>query len=552
MVDPSEAAPAWEIFLGRLARIAARACRCPVSVVTLVDASGRHQLAACAGVEPGPEGFPMTFAGQVLAGGQLLARQMDGDVSLSLAGQPEATPVRFAAGLPIRDRHDRPVGTLCLFDTRPRTLSGEERFSLHDLAHLLAERLEERQGLLKAEAETAVLRAFYEDVLNELPVEVEVFDPAGRYVWANRAVAPEERLARMIGKTPLEYGRAFGLDDALYRQRHEWIMQVVETGEMGSVDETVLMPDGTVRHMLHVATPVRDAQGHVHAVIGYRIDQSEARRYQQELIAAKEQAEALSRLKSALLANMNHEVRTPLTSIIGFADILQQRTSGENREFAELIRKNGRRLMDTLNAVLDMAQLESGTMKLRPSFFELNAFLLEVAAGYRQDVERQGLWFRLELPDIPVHLFQDYMALQRALSHLLANATKFTSQGGVTLRSRAETGHVCIEIEDTGIGMQPAFLEQVFEAFRQESDGIGRHFDGMGLGLTITRSLLALMGGTIAVESEKGTGSCFRIHLPYQMPGQWVQLDRLDVVSAPHGDGAVPVRERLHEDQAGR
>ncbi|GIV61905.1 MAG: hypothetical protein KatS3mg044_0771 [Rhodothermaceae bacterium] len=544
--DPAEdhGGLSWDTFLGRLSRLAVRACGCPVAVITLVDDGGAHRIAAWAGMEPGDEAAIARLARRILEENRLVTWAGQ-ELASMLASMrlPQGAP-RFAVGRPIRDHQGRPMGTLCLLDTVERALSGEDRFVLHDLAHLIAERMEERRVMQEAERRAVSLRRFYEEVLNELPIEVEVLDAEARYVWANRAMATEDRLPQMIGKTALEYGRAFGLDEALYRQRHEYVRQVLDRGEMGSVEETVLMPDGSERHLLHVVLPVRGDDGQVERVIGYRLDQTEIKNYELRLVAAKEQAEALSRLKSALLANMNHEVRTPLTSIIGFADILRNYLGPDQRELVDLIRRNGLRLMDTLNAVLDMAQLESGVMRLRPSLFDLNDLVLEVVAPYRAEAEQRAIRLRVDLPGTSVSLFQDHLALTRVLHHLLSNAFKFTEQGEVRVEVSTDADRVRIGVVDTGIGIRAASFERIFEPFTQESEGMDRSFDGMGLGLAVARSLVRLMGGTIHVASEPEQGSRFVVEVPHRLGEAWVQLRDLNAHAGLtfSGDGAVASR----------
>ncbi len=237
--------------------------------------------------------------------------------------------------------------------------------------------------------------------------------------------------------------------------------------------------------------------------------------YREELIEAKEEAEEMNRLKSAFLANMSHEIRTPLTSIIGFAEVLNEQDLGDANRFSELIEKSGTQLLETINSVLDLSKLEAGSMQPSFSPVELTELLNETVALFEARAEEEGVHFHATLPDPPVQATLDQGALQRILHNLLSNALKFTDEGGsVTLRAREKPESVVMEVEDTGIGIDPDFVPDLFEPFHQESSGTTRTHEGTGLGLSVTKQLIELMHGTIDVESTKGVGTCFTVRLP--------------------------------------
>lgn len=154
---------------------------------------------------------------------------------------------------------------------------------------------------------------------------------------------------------------------------------------------------------------------------------------------------------------------------------------------------------------------------MQPSFspIELTELLNETAALFEARAEEEGIHFYTNLPDSPVQVALDQGALQRILHNLLSNALKFTDEGGsVTLRARETTEQIVMEVEDTGIGIDPDFVPDLFEPFHQESSGTTRMHEGTGLGLSVTKELVDLMHGTIEVESTKGEGTCFTIRLP--------------------------------------
>ena len=237
------------------------------------------------------------------------------------------------------------------------------------------------------------------------------------------------------------------------------------------------------------------------------------------LLSAKEEAEALARLRSSYLASVSHEVRTPLSGIIGFATMLEEELSGERREMAQIIRDSGERLLDTLNSVLDMARLEAGAVAVYAEPCDVLAEIEASARLFRCVAADKGIYLHTEAPDAPVTdapvtVWADRTFLHRILTNLLSNAVKYTATGGVTVRVSSADGHVAIAVADTGIGISEAVLPHIFDAFVQEEAGLSRTHTGSGLGLAITRRLVGQIGGTVEVRSRKGEGSTFTLILP--------------------------------------
>lgn len=249
------------------------------------------------------------------------------------------------------------------------------------------------------------------------------------------------------------------------------------------------------------------------------------------LRTAKEKAEEMSRLKNTFLANMSHEIRTPLTSIIGLADTLHEEVTEDNREFTGLIRQSGHRLLETLNAVLDLAQIESGGLKMALSPIDLTELARESVNSFSIQAQDQRLYLELKMEDEPVWVMADRGGLTRALNNLISNAIKFTHDGGVTVSVHADASQAELRVTDTGIGIHDAFLPHIFDDFKQESSGLSRNYEGNGLGLTITKRLLDLMGGSIRVSSIKNGGSQFIITVPRSFKNPETLL------ITPQGDG---------------
>ena len=234
----------------------------------------------------------------------------------------------------------------------------------------------------------------------------------------------------------------------------------------------------------------------------------------EEAEIARERAEEMARLKSEILANMSHEIRTPLTAIIGFAQILGQEVTFEQRELVEPIEQSGKRLLSTLNSVLDLAQLKSDGVALSIESVDVAEEVHDLADMLRPQASAKGLSLIVNAPVCGVIARADRPALNRVLTNLMSNAIKFTEVGRITVSTEQTDTMVYIRVRDTGRGIGTDFLSSLFEEFRQESTGVTRSHEGSGLGLAITKGLVELMHGTIEVDSTVDVGSVFTVALP--------------------------------------
>ncbi len=242
------------------------------------------------------------------------------------------------------------------------------------------------------------------------------------------------------------------------------------------------------------------------------------RKIQQELVIAKQNADVSSKLTSALLANMNHELRTPMNGILGFAEILMNELNDDDaRGKAANILISGRRLMDTLDAIMDLSYLESDkvTRKFKP--VKIEKIVKNVLASYDSVRRQKNLEFYHNVPPSLQVIGDEHLVLH-LLKNLVDNAVKFTEQGSVSiLVNNGQKGGapmVSVTVKDTGIGISPENHRLIFEAFRQVSEGYGRQFEGSGLGLSISKKIVSLMGGEISLASVFGQGSEFTFKLP--------------------------------------
>lgn len=303
------------------------------------------------------------------------------------------------------------------------------------------------------------------------------------------------------------------------------IEHCAEGGESFDLEVPVETAEGG-RRWSQVRGEARRRGGGEERISGTLQDITEKKERQQELVEAKEEAERMNQLKSAFLANVSHEIRTPLTSIIGFAGVIEEKTEGlrdrldspdlgDLYQFAGLIEESGRRLLETLDAVLNLSKLEAGEMDLSRGPIDVAAVVKETASELRPRAEEGDVRLQVKISSEPLWARADESGLQMALRSLLSNAIKYTKEGGqVWVRSRAVDDAVVLEVEDTGIGMDPDQVSELFEPFRQASEGTSREYEGAGLGLAVTQRAIEEMGGSIEVETEKGKGSRFAVGLP--------------------------------------
>ena len=237
----------------------------------------------------------------------------------------------------------------------------------------------------------------------------------------------------------------------------------------------------------------------------------------------KEAADAASRAKSRFLSHMNHEVRTPLVGIMGYAEMLERQLFGElnekQLEKVGRILQSGEHLLALINDALDLSQIEAGKVRFSPETFPLAPLLREVVDTVLPLAERNGDEIVVRAEGAPEEMHADRMRVSQCLINLLSNAAKFTHEGTVTLSvdGTGDGGDVAFVVEDTGIGMSAEETERIFAAFTQADSTIGRQYGGSGLGLAITQHFAQLMGGSVEVESEAGKGSRFTLRLPLTM-----------------------------------
>jgi len=251
------------------------------------------------------------------------------------------------------------------------------------------------------------------------------------------------------------------------------------------------------------------------AVLSININISDQKLIKEKLIKAKEKAEEMNRLKSNFLANMSHELRTPLVGILGYAEMIYAESERlEIKKMANIIKASGDRLNDTLTSILDLSKIESEQIDTKREKNNVVEIITECKKLFEVAALKKGLGLEIINETKHIYALLNKNMFIKIINNLLSNAIKFTEKGGVFIKIKNYPNIFRVELSDTGVGIDEDQLEIIFEPFRQVSEGFGRVHEGTGLGLTLTKKMLSIMGGTITVKSQPGKGSTFSIELP--------------------------------------
>ena len=277
--------------------------------------------------------------------------------------------------------------------------------------------------------------------------------------------------------------------------------------------------DGTLFPILLSTSVIKDDNHVPIALIGVATDITEMKKNREELIAAKEKAEEMSRLKSSFLANMGHELRTPMIGILGYAEILKQES--ENTELkgaADTVLISAKRLMDTLSLILDLSRIEADKLDLNLVPVEIVQIIKDVCKLFAETARQKSLFLRIDTKLNSLEIKSDDRLFRQIIINLINNALKFTNEGGVHIEIFTETidslKWAVINVNDTGIGIADENQALIWEEFRQVSEGYGRNFEGTGLGLSITKKFVEKTNGVITLKSKLNVGSLFSVRFP--------------------------------------
>lgn len=351
--------------------------------------------------------------------------------------------------------------------------------------------------------------------------------------WTMKFISPS--VADLTGYSPEEFtngtvtfAQIINNDDVVHID--EVIEKAIAEKNQYAVEYRIRHRSGKVVWVLDQGTINENSESDQKWIDGVLIDITTRHEYEESLKQAKQEAEAAAQAKQSFMANMSHEIRTPMNAIIGFSDILMDSPlSKEQQKHIITVNKSARSLLHLLNEVLDSAKLEKGKLDIHAEHFNLQALLDNIVSTFWLEAKRKDILLDLIIADnvAPIYI-GDESRIRQVMNNLIGNAIKFTEQGSVTITvSQTPDKQLLFEVQDSGIGIAKHRLDAIFQPFEQADGTMTRRFGGTGLGTTISKQLVELMGGSIDANSEEGKGSCFYFTLPLQEG----DINKVDVFS---------------------
>ncbi len=349
--------------------------------------------------------------------------------------------------------------------------------------------------------------------IHQNSASVVITDPKGaiEYVNPHFTLVTGYTFEEAIGKNPriLKSGQT---DPALYKE----LWNTIINGDVWRGEFLNKKKNGDLFWESVSISPIKNDKNEITNFIAIKDDITEKKKLIEELTEAKEKAEEMNRVKSSFFANMSHELRTPLIGILGFAEVIQDELQNDPHfvKMAKNIHLGGKRLLETLNMILNISKIESGKIDARFDKIEIVSILRDVVSLYSQLAMNKNINLEFRTDEEKIICYADEKLVGDIFNNLVNNALKFTDTGSIIVEASINQHHTVIKVTDTGIGIPLEKQELIWEEFRQSSEGLGRGFEGTGLGLTISRKYVELMGGQIYLESKEGIGSTFIIELP--------------------------------------
>lgn len=452
---------------------------------------------------------------------QLLRRQEESDITYPLIVK-SGNRIWVEQSTAILMENDEPQGFQCI---------------VKDITE--KRRMEEEFKKIKLEREEHQFRL--QSILDNTPLIIFIKDLKGRYLLANKSFKDAFHFTseQIIGKT--DFDLVAESDAKRYKEVDEYVITKHKHVEI----EENIEQAGVTKNLLIVKFPLFDKNNTIYGISGIASDITERYLYGLHLIEAKRKAEMAERLQEQFLANMSHDIRTPMNGIIGMTNILLNTSmSGEQKDFLNTIKKSSDSLMILINDILDLSKIKAGKLRIENIDFRLRETLEQTISTFRVLINDKGLKLRVSVDlDIPDSLTGDPHRLNQILNNLISNAVKFTAAGEINLEIKAlyqsaNEIELSFSVSDTGIGIANEKLESIFESFSQAESGTSRKFGGSGLGLSITKQLIEMQNGSIQVKSRPGEGTEFNFTIKYAIPAH-VVAKQYDVKQETLSEGGL-------------
>ncbi|MHA6279371.1 ATP-binding protein [Salinimicrobium sp. CAU 1759] len=532
--DVLDSAPEEE-FEG-LVQLIAAICDVPVAIISMLD-ERRQWYKAKVGLEQSELPRNETICQYTLLQNEILeiSNALEDDRVKDNPFVKAENGIRYYAGISLQAPNGYNIGTLCVADTKPRKLSESQRNSLKLLSRQVMSLLEARrknknlaeelehilnEKIKEAEEKLFLKENEYQHLLESIKRSNSVveFTPDGHILSTNAI------FRSFIGYTGEELSGMHHsqLVDPKGGVKNDKFWQALENGEYKAGRFKRVRKNGEEVWMQATYNPVKSPNGNIDKIIKIAQDITIEIEAEKAMQKAKEAAESLNRQKDSFIANVSHEIRTPIHAVLGFTELLlEQESDPQKTGYLKSVKTAGDNLMFIINDILDLSKIEAGIIQMHAITFKLHQVVQNIFSILHLKAKQKQLKLTYSIAsEVPEYLIGDSNRLSQVLLNLLGNALKFTYEGSVELRVEPDGDHgdaamVKFSVTDSGMGIQENKLEKIFERFSQADDSISRKFGGTGLGLNISRQLVERQNGIISVESKVGKGSRFSFSIPY-------------------------------------
>ena len=453
---------------------------------------------------------------------------------LEKAGEIEriGSPAKCWLGVPL-EVENKVTGIIVLQDYKDENAIGNRDRELLEFISTQVAAI-----IFKKQADEEIRRLYQS--IQQSPVSVIITNIEGKIIYVNQKFIEITGYSReeAIGNTP-----RIIKSNKTTQEAYQHLWKTITSGKVWQGEFLNRKKNGALFWELASISPVKNDKEQITHFIAVKEDISIRKKMEQDLLKAKEKAEESDRLKTAFLANMSHEIRTPMNAIIGFTEMLDEGeyTKEDRKKFSRLIIDNGRKLLNIIDDIIDIAKIEAGQLTITPERCSANKILFDNYYSFKELRSKLGK----EHIDITVKQFKanenyifssDPRRINQVISNLMNNALKYTFEGsievGYKIHKRKNDNYIDFFIRDTGVGIKEDNIETIFDRFRQLDNSSTREAGGTGLGLAISKNIALLLGGDIKVESRTDKGSSFHLILPFiKISEQQFEPDKIEITN---------------------